>query len=150
MSTRHYSTTSTAGPPESMALPGRKQVIYDAVTRDYCCQFDDQVIGYASTYAAGEAMLNAFVHDLLVAGLLDPTPDTPPTPDAPPAPPAPPAPCTSTAAPAPDDWQLTRLSRTIVRLTHPALAYDLILTTSQLAALRTLLNACGIVPPTQA
>ena len=148
MATPPYSTT--ARPITATTRGPRRQVIYDAVTRDYCCQFDDQVIGYASTYAAGEAMLNAFVHDLLVAGLLDPTPDTPPTPDAPPAPPAPPAPCTSTAAPAPDDWQLTRLSATIVRLTHPALACDLILTTTQLATLRALLDVCVIVPPTRA
>src|SRR5579859_540251 len=124
MSTRHYSTTSTAGPPKSMALPGRKQVIFDPVTRDYCCQFDGRLIGYASTHAAGEAILDSFAYDLLVAGLLDPLPAAPPLPPAPPPPP--------TRAAAPDDWQLTRLSRTTLRLEHPALAYDLILTTSQL------------------
>src|SRR5579859_2413460 len=136
MSTRHYSTTSTAGPPKSMALPGRKQVIFDPVTRDYCCQFDGRLIGYASTHAAGEAILDAFAYDLLVAGLLDLAPDAPPIPPAPPTPPS------TASAPAPDDWQLTRISLTIVRLEHPALGCDLALTTTQLAALRTLLNAC--------
>src|SRR5579859_118258 len=129
MSTRHYSTTSTAGPPESMALPGRKQVIYDAVTRDECCQFDGQLIGYTTSHAAEEAVLNAFTHDLLVAGLLESVPAIPP---------APPARAAS------DDWQLTRLSRTMLRLEHSALEYQLILTTTQLAALRTPLDRCVV------
>jgi len=139
MATHTYSTTADAA--HATALEPRKRVIYDSVTRDYCCRFDGRLIGYASTYAAGVAMLDDFAHDLLVAGLLDLAPDTPP------APPAPPAPPTTASSRAPDDWQLTRLSLTSVQLANPTLGCRLILTTTQLAALRALLDACIIVPP---
>src|SRR5579859_5805178 len=104
MSTQRYSTMSDKAIPRGLAQ--RKAVIFDPVTRDYRCQFDDQLIGYATTHAAGIAMLDAFADDLLVAGLLDPLPDTPP------APPVPPAPPFTASAEAPGGWQLTRLSLT--------------------------------------